>query len=205
MRATTTLGTALLVATLLGGCGMFGTGDPDLKPTGTGTGAGSGTEQPAPEGPTPEELSEQVLAAADQAEQAPAIGTGTGTTAGQIELTIDVTSIERRTDSTLVRMRFTGSEGDSIGGPADFGSAKFNGLSFARTLYLVDPTVTKSRYAPLQFEDYRQACLCPYFPLEVGSTPQTVTAVYPPLPDTVTTVDLVANDFLTVTGLPVGN
>lgn len=201
MRAVKTLTVAVLAGTLLAGCGLFGTSDPD--PTDSG-GGGTGTGTPTPDGPSPQELSEEVLAAAEQADQAAAIGTGTGTTRGRTEVTIDVTAVERGTDATLVRMRISGTDGGSIAGPAGFGNSKFDGISFARTLYLVDPTVTKTRYLPLQFTDYREACLCPYFPFEVGATPQTVTAVYPPLPGTVTTVDLVANDFLTVTGLPVG-
>jgi len=201
MRAAKALAVAVLTGTLLAGCGMFGTGDPDPDPTGSGD--GTGTESPTPEGPSPEELSEEILAAAGEAEQAAAIGTGTGTTAGQTEVTIDVTAVERRTDATVVRMRISGTDGDSIAGPAGFGNSKFDGVNFARTLYLVDPTVTQTRYLPLQFTDYREACLCPYFPFEVGATPQSVTAVYPPLPATVTTVDLVANDFLTVSGLPI--
>ncbi|MCY7394720.1 MAG: hypothetical protein LH468_00990 [Nocardioides sp.] len=204
MRAVKTLAVAVLGATLLAGCGMFGTGDPDPSGTGTDGGTSTGTTTAEPQGPTPEELSEQVLAAAGEGERAPAIGTGTGTTAGQAELTIEVTAVERIAAGTLVRMRFSGTPGDNIGGPADFGTPKYQTLYFARSLYLIDPAVTKTRYLPLQFEDYREACTCPHSPLELGSEPQTVTAIYPPLPETVTTVDLVANGFLTVAGLPVG-
>lgn len=202
MRALKTLAVTALAGTLLAGCGLFGTGDPDPDPTGSG-GGGTGTESPAPEGPSPEELAGEVFAAAEQVEQAPAIGTGSGTTAGQTQLTIDVTAVERTEDATLVRMRFSGT-GTGLGGPSGFGTSKYATITFANTLYLVDPTVTATRYLPLQFTDYREACLCPHFPLELGTDAQSVTAVYPPLPDTVTTVDLVASDFLTVTGLPVG-
>ena len=201
MRAVKTLAVAVLGASLLAGCGMFGTGDPDPDPTSTD--GGTGTESSAPEGPSPEDLAEEVFAAAEQADSAAVIGSGSGVTTGQTQVTIEVTAVERSEDSTVVRMRLSG-VGTGLGGPAGFGNSKYDGISFARTLYLVDPTVTRTRYLPLQFTDYREACLCPYFPMELGAEPQSVTAVYPPLPDTVTTVDLVANDFLTVTGLPVG-
>lgn len=202
MRAARTLAVAVIGAALLGGCGLFGGEGPDPDPTGSR--GGTGTASPQPSGPTPEELSQQVLDAAEEKEQATALGSGTGTTDGGVDLTIEVTAVERVTEGTLVTMRFAGAGGGALGGPAHFGTSRYDTVTFARTLYLVDPAVTATRYLPLQFTDYREGCLCPHFPLEVGAQAQTVTALYPPLPETVTTVDLVANEFLTVTGLPVG-
>lgn len=166
----------------------------------------TGVEDVAPtpsestDAPTPAELSQQIFDDASAQEEAEVIGTGTGTSPGQAEVTIDVIAVERLADATLVRMRFSGSEG-AVLGPADFGVGE--GQSFARTLYLVDSEVTESRYAALRFTDYRNACACPYFPLELGAEPQTVTAVYPPLDAAVTSVDIVANDIVTVADLPV--
>jgi hypothetical protein len=203
MRAARTLAVAVLGASLLGGCGLLGDDDPSADPGGSASGGGSATSSPTPSGPDPAELSEEVLAAAEAEQQAPALGSGTGTTAGGTDLTIEVTAVERVSEGTLVTMRFSGTEGGNLGGPAGFGNERYETQNFARTLYLVDPAVTRTRYLPLQFEDYREGCLCPYFPLAVGAEPQTVTALYPPLPPEVSTIDVVANDFLTVSGLPV--
>ncbi len=200
MRAPRALAAGVLLAVLLGGC-TGGGDEPDPTETTSGTDGGGGEQTPS--GPTPEELSAQVLdAAAEQAEAQP-LASGSGTSAGGNQVTIDVLAVERVEGATLVRMRVSGSEGAL--GPSDFRGARYDGIVFARTLYLVDPTVTATRYLPLQFDDYREACACPYFPLANGSEAQVVTALYPELPAEVTTVDLDANGFLSVTGIPVGS
>lgn len=199
MRAPKALAAGVLLAVLLGGC--TGGGD-DPEPTNGESSQGGGEETPS--GPSPEELSAQVLDAAAAQEDAPVLASGTGTTNGGNSVTIDVVGVERIEGATLVRMRFSGDVAD-LGGPSQFGNERYRTVEFARTLYLVDNAVTKTRYLPLQFDDYREACACPYFPLENGADPQTVTALYPELPPEVTTVDVVANEFLTVSGVPVGS
>lgn len=67
--------------------------------------SGSGSEQEeidtsTPGGPTPEELSEQVLTAPRDGEDTPAIGTATGTLAGEEPLTVDVLAVRRLEDAT---------------------------------------------------------------------------------------------------------
>lgn len=198
-RTTVRLGAGLLAAALLTGCSLGG----DDEPGPTRSGATPSASASAP-GKSPEQLSAEVLDAAAAADEAEPIGSASGTTRGKTELTIDVLSIEPVTDGTLVTMRFSG-DGSGLAGPSGFADERYDAANFGRTLYLVDRTVTKSRYLPLQFEDYREACTCPVLQMELGSTPQTVTALYPPLPDGVTTVDLVANDILTVKGLAVGS
>ncbi|MGL5818191.1 MAG: hypothetical protein ACRCYR_11545 [Phycicoccus sp.] len=198
MRATTTVGAvaALVAAALLSGCSFT----PDEEPGPTRSGA---TASSSPTGKTPEQLSAEVLeAAATAAEEARPIGSASGKTRGGTTLTLDVLSIEPVAAGTLVTMRFSG-KGSGLAGPAGFADERYDAMSFARTLYLADRTVTKSRYLPLQFEDYREACTCPMFPMELGAEPQTVTALYPPLPDGVTRVDVVANDIVTVKDVPV--
>lgn len=159
----------------------------------------------APSGPSPEELSEEMLDAADEAAQAPAIGTVTGALTGSGSLTVEVLAVQRLDDATFVKMRWSAPEVINPGF-LDFHDLRREGneSSFARTLFLEDPTTSGLRLLPLQFSDYRTACACPLFPIEVGPDPQVVTAVYPALPAPTTTVDLRLNETgLTVTGLPV--
>lgn len=197
-RALTAL-LALVAAGTLAGCS--GTPD-DEKP---GPTASSASSSPTPSGRTPEQLSAEVLAAAaSEAEAARPIGSASGETKGRTRLTIDVLAIEPVSAGTLVTMRFSGEGAAGLAGPAGFADERYGAQSFARTLALVDRTVTKSRYLPLQFDDYREACACPALAMKIGAQGQTVTALYPPLPQGVATVDLEANDILTVEGLPVG-
>jgi hypothetical protein len=190
-----------LVVALLSGC--TGSDDPPESEDPTGGESSSETE---PAGPSPEELSAQVLDAADaSASGATPLGSGTGTVASGEDLTIDVLSIDRVDEATLVTMRVTAAT-TSVIGPFDMNTARHSGQNFARALFLEDAAVTKTRYLPLQFADFRDdACICPYIPLEVGTEPQTLTALYPVLPPEVTTVSLRAGDSsLVVEGLPVG-
>ncbi len=201
-RTRRALAVGALSTLVLSGCGLFGTGDPDPTGSGTDSGEGTATGEAGPGGPTPEELSLEVLDQARAQEEAPAIGTGSADITGT-QVTIDVVSVLRADDATTVTMRISGSEGVSLG-VGEFRSIMYRGLNSARTLYLVDPTVSMTRYLPLQFDDYREMCVCPVFPLELGTAAQTVTAVYPPLPAETTAVDLVLNDTsLSITGLPV--
>ena len=114
-------------------------------------------------------------------------------------------SVDRVDEATLVTMRVDRGRDLRIG-PFDLNTARHASQNFARALFLEDATVTKTRYLPLQFADFRDdACACPYIPLEVGAEPQTVTALYPLLPPEVTTVSLRAGDSsLVIEGLPVG-
>ncbi len=210
MRTTRTAVAVVLSTTLsaglLAGCGMFGRSDPE--PTGTDDTArtdpgGNGGEE-EPTGPTPQEISEQLISTTvERDDDAPAVATATGADAGGAAVTLDVVSVQRLEDSTLVTFRLSGDPGTSLAGPGGFGTAEHDSLNFARTLYLVDDTVTLTRYLPLQFDDYRPACTCPYMPFELSATPQTFTALYPALPDGVATVDLAASDMVTVADAPV--
>jgi hypothetical protein len=159
----------------------------------------------AAEGPSPQELSEEMLVAADEAAQAPAIGTATGALVGSGSLTVEVLAVQRLDDATFVTMRWSAPEPISPGF-LDFHDLRREGNenNFARTLFLEDPTSSGLRLLPLQFSDYRTACTCPLFPIEVGPDPQVVTAVYPALPAGTTTVDLRLNTTdIVITGLAV--
>lgn len=189
--------TAALVATLvLSGCTSGD--DTDDAPDG-----GDDTASQASQGPSPQELSEQVLDQSQRQQDAPAVATGGGVFSNETQLDVEVVSLERTATGVLLTARLSG--GDRNLGPAELRSARNDGVNFARDVHLVDEAVTASRYLPLQFDDYRQACVCPYVPLRLGAETQTVTALYPPLPDEVATVDLVFNDEVTVPGVPVSS
>lgn len=191
---------AVASSLVLAGCSDGGGGETDPAPTGRDSSASSAGA--VSQGPTPQELSQQVLDAASDATKTAPVARGTGTPESGKRLTIEVISVERLPTSTLVRLRLSG-EGQNVGGPADFGDARDNAVNFTRSLRLVDSAVSKVRYQPWNFEDYRTACTCVMTPLTATSTPQLVTALYPPLAAEVSTVDLDANGFLTIEDIPV--
>ena len=90
-------------------------------------------------------------------------------------------------------------------GPTTFADGRFGTQNFVRDIYL-DDVAGGTRYLPLQFEDYRAACVCPYKPLERrAGAPGRAPPCSPPLPEGTTTVDLrLASTELALTGLPVG-
>ncbi len=192
----------LMAIGLVSGCwGGDGDDPPEEAPN------GSSSESSEPEGPSPEELSQQVLDAAVSASSgATPIGTATGTTKGGQLLTVDVLSIRRTDDGTLVTLRMSGEETYNLG--IGLTTERYASINFAQALFLEDPTVTKTRFLPLQFDDERTGrgarCACPYIPLEIGPEPQTVTALYPELPAEVTTVTVHAADTeISIPSLPV--
>jgi hypothetical protein len=196
------------VLVLVGSLALTGcTDDTPSDPPGTSASSGSsdGETTARPDGPSPQELSEQILAAADEAAQAPAIGSATGALSAGDLLTMEVLAVQRLDDATFVQMRWSAPELVNPGflDVTDL-RRQADSLDFARTLFLEDPTGSGQRLLPLQFTDYRSACTCPLLPIEAGPDPQLVTAVYPALPAGTTTVDLRLNrSEIVVTGLPV--
>jgi hypothetical protein len=88
--------------------------------------------------------------------------------------------------------------------PLTFGGGRSTSQFFLHDVLLEDADVSATRYRPLRFEDYRQACVCPLLPLEIGAGPRTVSALFPPLPPGVDRVTLVLGDSaLSVPDLPV--
>lgn len=94
---------------------------------------------------------------------------------------LDVLEVRAVTEGTLVRMRLSSPDGEYTSSPTTFASGRFGTQNFVRDVYLDDPA-GGTRYLPLQFEDYRAACVCPYLPFVVGAEPQEVHALFPPLP-----------------------
>lgn len=192
-------GAAVLGAVLaagLAGCTVGGD-DPTDPVTGAGPAPSTSVEvEPSPSrseatGPTPEELSAQVLADAGLTEEpvasvtAPVDPQSTGQT---VDTTLDVLEVQRTDTGTLVRMQVSSATPYLITAET-FGSPRFRATWFVRDLYL-DDVAGNTRYLPLQFEDFRPACLCPYSTLTIGPEPQLLTAVFPELPDGTGTVTL---------------
>lgn len=204
--------TAAAAALVVSGCTVGGA-EP-VEPTGDAAPPvtdGSSDDGPSarpspeetPEGDSPEEISADLLSA-DLQEPEP-LGSVSATVPPQdIETTMEVLEVRRVDDGTFVRLRFTAPSQTYNVGPTTFASDRFGTLSFVRDMYLDDPA-GGTRYLPLQFEDFRAACVCPYKPMEIGPEPQVVSALFPDLPEGTTTVDLnLAGTDLTLTGLPVG-
>lgn len=131
-----------------------------------------------------------------------------GTTTGPVgtedgETTMDVLEIRPVEGATFVVLRLSTSGDAYQVGPNDFAADRFGTQNFVRDIYL-DDVAGGIRYLPLQFEDYRAACVCPYKPLEIGPDPHVVHALFPALPDGTMTVDLSLAGELVLTALPVG-
>ncbi len=199
---------AAAAALAVSGCTVGGA-DPE-EPTGdaappvtTSDEAPAPTEEDTPDGPTPEEISAGLLAAAAQEEE-PLGSVSAPVPPQDVATTLDVLEVRRVEDGTFVRLRLTAPDGAYNVGPTTFASGRFGTQYFVRDMYL-DDVAGGTRFLPLQFEDSRAACVCPYKPLEVGPEPQVVNALFPALPEGTTTVDLsLAGTDLRLTGLPVG-
>ncbi|GAB4067281.1 hypothetical protein GCM10028777_22830 [Angustibacter speluncae] len=127
------LGAAALVVAVLGGCSLLG-GD---EPAPTEEGRGGPTAEPEPQGPPPDELWEQVLDAAEAGLEAPAVGTGTGTTASGATHTVEVLGVRRDDTATLVTLRWSADTEDAVG-PVEFRDERYDGQNFGRSMALVD-------------------------------------------------------------------
>jgi hypothetical protein len=206
-------GGALVVTALLlvAGCSALGGDEPDPgDPTGTEDPTGS-TGEPTDDRPGSEDLSAELLAASKEQTEAEPVGSATAEVPGKSgeELTVDVMSVTRNEASTTVLMRLTGTDGTTINHRDPWYDSPRN-RGGSRTLYLVDPDVSKSRYLPLSFDQTQQIagvqCACPDLVMHLDEDEEVmVTATYPALPPEATSVDLVANDgWLTIPDLPVG-
>lgn len=179
--------------------------EPDVTPSdGAPVTAGAAPSRAEPSGPDAAELSARLLeAATDPADEQP-VGSVTATVPPEdVETTVDVLEVRRLDGGTFVRLRIAAAGEPYNIGPRDFAEGRFGTQNFLREIYLDDVTAG-TRYLPLQFEDYRTACVCPYKPLEVGPDAQVVTAVFPPLPEDTDTVTLrMGPSDLVVPDLPV--
>lgn len=226
MRRTSTLVAVVAAAALaLGGCTVSGADEPG--PSGDAAPATSGpteeqepTEDESPVGPSPEELSEQVLEVASAPVGEPIAGQtvtideapNPGTSA---EVTVDILSVERTADATLVRLQLSSpTPGVQLGRQVfnDVGSAN---LEFFNRFALED-TTNGTRYLPLSWRraatnDLEPAdaplnsCICPYRGnnLTLGPEPIVMDSLYGPLPDGVTAVTFTAPGGVAIPDVPV--
>lgn len=204
-----------VTATLLAGCTVsVGDRDGDGGP-GTATDVAMDASTDTPTGGTPEaidggvppqELSRALLDAGD------AEGTVIGSVTAPVdrlrgvEVTMEVLGLERTRAGTRATLRLSTSGADVSVSTLTFGAGRSTSQYFLHDLLLEDVAVTEARYRPLRWEDYRQACACPFLPLAIGTEPRTVSALFPPLPPEVDRATLrLGEGPLAVEGLPVAD
>lgn len=215
----TTRGRAATAATLavvfaLGGC-TISSASPDGEETSAGEAAtrsaaspdqGSGDAEPSRTTASRRDvtaLSREVLAQAEaDTAAATIIGSASADERGDT-ITLDVMSLRRTSDAVLLEFRLSSPTPDLDIGVTNFAAVRFNSVNFIKVVFL-DDTAGGTRYLPLFFDDGRQGCVCPYLPLTLGPEPQTLFAMFPPLPEAVTTVDVALSESLVVPGVPVG-
>lgn len=148
-------------------------------------------------------LSRDVLkrAEADRA-AATVIGSASADERGDT-ITLDVVSLTRTSDAVLLEFQLSSPTPDLNIGVTTFADVRFNSVNFVKVVFLED-TAGNTRYLPLFFDDGRDGCVCPYLPLTLGPEPQILFAMFPPLPDAVTTVDVGLGESFVVPGIPVG-
>lgn len=183
---------------VLGGCTISSAGPDDEesaeRTSGTTEAGGDESSDARPSAtatPTRDvaELSREVLAQAEaDAADATVLGSVSGDERGDT-VTLDVVSLQRTSDAVLLEFEMSSPTPDLNIGVSSFADARFNSVSFIKVLYL-DDTAGGTRYLPLFFDDGRQGCVCPYLPLRLGPEPQTLFAMFPPVPDAVATVDV---------------
>ncbi len=213
MRVNGSWAAAIAVAVVVtSGC-TLSTVDDDAPPTSASQTTGdtpssiaTATDRTTPEGLEPEELAAQVFAAGDATAEVAPIGSVTAPVADleNRTATFDVVRVARIEGATLVEMRLS-VDGDPVTViPGDLDSGIKRVQSFLRDVLMEDARVSATRYRPLQFTDYRDACLCPHIPVELGTETTTLFAVFPELPPAVQTVTITLGDSpLTIADLPV--
>jgi hypothetical protein len=220
----------LAVLALLAGSGCtVGTAEPSGQPAspsseaGGSPSSGSTDEADGPagqdDGPDPEELSAAIFDAAD--DRPPPIGTQTvelpvayrpGVTT---PVTVDVLSLRRTSDATLVRFQMSAPETVTDMSSQALGDST-NTEFFYRTA-LEDPAAGQ-RYLPLSYrwdsfdlteipDQPVNACLCGYAGglFVLSPEPMVMDVLYPPLPDAVSSVSFTAPGGLSIPDLPVAD
>jgi hypothetical protein len=193
---------ALALALVLAGCSLSVGDEDDPTPTDTGGSAAQPDGGPTGErtstaaGPGPEELSAELLERARAADRRPAVGSVSGEVEGE-SVTMEVVSVRRTSDAVLAELRLSSDAPEVRIGVTTFNSPPLESISFVRGLTL-DDEAGGTRYRPLVFDDGRDGCVCPYLPLVLGPQAQTLQAMYPPLPESVTTVTVNLGDVLVV-------
>lgn len=214
---------ALTGALLVGGCTLSGS-DPEPTPD-TAEAGGTSTEattrpspSQTPEGPTPEEMSADLLALAAADLPAPL---GSQTVGIEIsggpatDLTVDVLELRRTRDATHVRLQLSTAEPAGLPEYGTFSDLGSPNREFLDRLNLLDAE-DGVRHYPLSWrraatDDPEPAdgppnsCVCPNLgqSFQLSSTPMVMDVLYGPLPDDLTTVALEAPGDLSIGGLEV--
>ena len=206
------IGIVLLAATVTGGLGgcRAGSSDSDPEPTGGVSAPVDGDPSITSEDASPAravgdvspgELSDAVFSAG--AVEEPALASVTGSVPNvDVKTTMEVLEVRRLASGTLLRLRLSAPETYALG-LRTFTSGRFGSSNFVRDVYLDDPA-SGTRLLPLQFQDYRAACVCPYKPLEIGPDPVVLTAIFDSLPEGAATVTVsLAESGLVAADIPV--
>ncbi|MFC3689732.1 hypothetical protein [Aquipuribacter hungaricus] len=199
---------ALLAALALGGCTVQtpGAGDGD-----------STTEAAAPSSETPsggddgggDELSSEEISARllDEGEALAAIEP-LGTTAATLEVspqptevTLEVLEVRAGPTGTLVTMQVTAAETVGVG-LSTFITGEIGNTEYPTDMDLVDPT-TQERLQPITAAEGGQWCQCSFLPRVIGPEPARISAGFPALDPSTTTVDLRLGTFPVLADLPV--
>ncbi|WP_380163917.1 hypothetical protein [Jannaschia sp. R86511] len=224
MRRTTVVATVVAAVLALGGCTLSGgeQAAPTDRPAGSAPATDATTSEPTPEpsaeGPSPEELSAQVIDAAAApvgepiASQTLAVEDTTPTPG--TEVTIDVLSVQRTENATLLTMQMSSAEPGVQLGPQAFRNREVDVEFFS--LFALEDGSNGIRYRPLSWlrpntDDLEPAdgppnsCICPYRGNDFTLSPEPLVfeALYGPLPDGVTTVSLTAPGGVDLPDLPV--
>jgi len=202
---------ALTLVLALAGCSVSFGGDDGDDPTPSdaatdarpddGAATGDDDAPTTPSGPSPEEVSADVLEQAEAAAGRAAVASVSDEVEGET-VTLEVLSVRRTADGVLVDLRMSADSPEVRVGATTFNPPPLESISFVRGLTL-DDRAGGTRYRPLVFDDGRDGCVCPYLPLVLGPRPQSLQALYPPLPETVTSVDVNLGDVLVVPGVEI--
>lgn len=215
---------AMAVALLVGGCTLSGS-DPEPTPATDAAGSSPSVEpstrpspQDAPDGPTPEEISADLLALAAAAPPAPVASQTleievSGGEAAQV--TVDVLELRRTRDATLLRFQLSSAEPVGLPEYGTFSDRGSPNREFLDRLNLLD-AASGVRHYPLSWlragtddpappDGPPNSCVCPNLgqSFQLSPTPMAVDVLYGPLPDDVTTVALEAPGELSIPALPV--
>lgn len=222
-RTTTRAGAALALAAalVLGGCTLSGS---EPEPTGGGeavatpSSAPRGSEPAEPEGASPEEISSDLLEQAAADLPAPVGGQTVGVTDNAnnpVQVTVEVVALARTRDATHLTLQLSSDE--TVGGLnlTAFTDRGVPNREFFDRFALQD-SANGVRHYPLSWlrpgasEDAPpdgppNSCLCPYRgqTFTLSPEPLVMDVLYGPLPEDVSTVDLVAPGGLSIPGLAV--
>ncbi|WP_380164471.1 hypothetical protein [Jannaschia sp. R86511] len=220
---TTVLALAVAATLTLGGCTLSGS-DPDPTPPTEGEAVGSEqpstapSADPTPQGPTPEQISADLLEQA-AAEPGQAVGSQTvevlDNANNPVPVTVEVVSLERTRDATHLLLRLSSTESVGSLDQSAFSDRGTPNREFFDRFGLED-TENGVRHYPLSWlrpsasesappDGPPNSCLCPYRgqSFTLSQTPLLMDVLYGPLPEDVTTVDLVAPGDLSIPGLTI--